>query len=146
MKGHRFRVAPVALRFGLVLLLSGACVTSMAGAPDGGRVQTGTWGGEHAALTVIDSGAHLEFDCASGDITRPLTTDRDGRLAVDGVFVQEHAGAVRLGEEPERKPARYVGRLSGKTLTFDVVLIDSNETIGSFTLTFGAAPHVRKCR
>src|SRR6267142_1618957 len=48
-------------------------------------VPNGTWGGEHASLTVTDAGAHAEFDCASGDIDQPLAVDAEGRLNVEGV-------------------------------------------------------------
>lgn len=134
-------------RFGILLLVgSGACVEAMMPGPDGDRLRPGTWGGEHVALTVTDEGAHVEFDCAFGDISQPLTVGPDGRLAVEGVYVQEHGGPVRSGEEPDRKPARYSGRLSGQTLTFDVTLIESHETVGSFTVVRGVTPRVRKCQ
>ena len=133
-------------RPGILLLFgSGACVGAMMAGADGDRLLAGTWGGEHVALIVTDAGAHVEFDCAFGDISQPLTVDPDGRLAVDGVYVQERGGPVREGEEPVRKPARYSGRLSGQTLTFDVILIESNDTVGSFTVVRGATPRVRKC-
>ena len=115
------------------------------GPPASDRLQTGSWGGEHIALTVTGAGGHLEFDCASGDITQPLVVDDLGRLDAGGVFVQEHAGPIRVGEEPDRKPARYSGHLTGKTLILTVTLVDSNESIGSFTLTYAAEPRIRKC-
>lgn len=133
----------------LVLFLAVGCrhTPGVAGAGSTDRrVPVGTWGGEHVALIVTETGAHLEFDCAFGDITQPLTFDRSGRLAVEGVFVQEHGGPVRLGEKPDRRPARYFGRLNGKTLTFEATLIDSNTSIGSFTLVSGATPRITKCR
>jgi hypothetical protein len=108
-------------------------------------VQTGTWGGEHIALTVSGDGAHLEFDCASGDITGPLTIDTDGRLSIEGVYIQGHGGPIRSDEQSDRKRARYSGRVEGTKLTLDITLIDSNESVGSFTLTHGAEPIVRKC-
>ena len=136
-----------ALGLGIFLLAqSGACTRSAVVGPDGGRVPIGAWGGQGVALQVTETGAHIEFDCASGEIAQPLMIDNDGRLAVDGVFVQERAGAIRVGEEPERKPARYSGRVDSKTMTLNVVLTESNETMGTFTLTRGADPRVRKCR
>jgi hypothetical protein len=133
-------VALVALAF------NGACAGLPVTAGTQARVPVGIWGGEHVALTVMDAGAHLEFDCASGDIEKPLELDAEGGLNVEGVFVQEHAGPVRVGQEPERKPARYAGRVEAKTMTLDVVIIESNEKVGTFTLTLDAVPRVRKCR
>jgi len=124
---------------------SGECHRSAPTSPDR-HVQTGTWGGQGVALTVTPSGGRLEFDCASGEITEQMTTDADGRLTVAGVFVQEQGGPIRIGEEPERQRARYSGRLTGQTLTLEVVLTASNQTVGSFTLVYGALPRLRKCR
>jgi hypothetical protein len=135
----------ISVCLGMLLLSAVACATSIVGGADGTRVQTGVWGGEHLALTVTESGAHLEFDCASGDVTEPLTVDRDGRLGVDGVYVRGHGGPIRSGEEPERKPARYSGRIEGNTMTLDVTLTDSKESVGTFTLTHGAQPRLRRC-
>jgi hypothetical protein len=130
---------------GMLLLSTVACATSVVGGVDDTRVQTGAWGGEHLALTVTETGAHLEFDCASGDVTEPLTVDREGRLAVDGVYVRGHGGPTRSGEEPDRKPARYSGRIEGNTMTLAVTLTDSKENVGTFTLTHGAQPRLRRC-
>ena len=133
-------LGPIVVGVGILLLVQGsACAHSPVG-PDDGRVPTGTWGGEHVALTVTNAGAHVEFDCASGDIKRPLTVDRNGRFSVDGVLVQEH-GPIRRGEEP----ARYSGQVDGDAMTLDVILIDSNGTVGTFTLTHGGDQHVTKC-
>lgn len=128
-----------------LLLVAGACASPMTG-PSDSRVATGTWGGPHIGLSVTDAGAHIEFDCAYGDIARPLTVDDRGTLVVDGVFVREHGGPVREGEEGDKRPARYSGRIDGTTMTLDVILKDANEKIGTFTLQHGAAPGVRKCR
>ena len=127
-----------------IVAQSGGCGRSAPTSPDR-EVQTGTWGGQGVALTVTPSGGRLEFDCASGEITEPMTTDARGRLTAAGVFVQERGGPVRIGEEPERQPARYSGRLAGKTLTLEVILTASNQTVGSFTLVFGAVPRLRRC-
>ena len=103
------------------------------------------WGGDHAALTVTDAGGHVEFDCASGEIAQPLALDESGRLDATGVFIPGHGGPIGVGEEPDRKPARYAGRLADRTLTLTVTLVDSNERIGSFTLTYAAVPRITRC-
>ena len=109
-------------------------------------VATGVWGGDHIGLTVTDSGAQLEFDCATGEITRRLTVDASGRGLFDGLYVQERGGPVRLGQEPERQAARYAARVAGTTLTLDVTLSASGTAVGSFSLTHGRTPRVKKCR
>lgn len=128
-----------------IVAQSGACSGSAPTSPDR-HLQPGTWGGEGVSLTVTSSGGRLEFDCASGEITEQLTTDAGGRLTAAGVFVQEQGGPVRIDAEPERQPARYSGRRAGQTLTLEVILTASNQTVGSFTLIHGAVPRLRKCR
>ena len=125
-------------------MLTLACASLAPMPPD--RVAAGLWGGEHVALTVTDSGASLEFDCASGEIPQALSTDAAGRFAADGVFVRQRPGAQRIGDEPDRQQARYEGRLAGNTLTFEVILTESKQTVGTFTVERGATPRVRKCR
>jgi len=136
----------VPLRFWLGVLLA---IHSGANSPSGSsesRVATGGWGGPHVALTVTEAGAHLEFDCASGEINEPLTIDRSGNLAVDGVFIRERHGPQRVGEEPPKDPARYSGKIDGNTLTFEVTLTESKQSVGTFTVTRGREPQVFKCR
>lgn len=111
-----------------------------------GKLATGVWGGEHLGLTVTADGARLEFDCGAGDITVPLIVDNAGRLSVDGVYIREHPGRLRVDEVPERTPARYTAQVTGNTMTLDVTLTESNESLGTFTLTHGENPRVRKCR
>ena len=138
-------LARTRIRLLLLLAATSACATSIVGIDDT-RVPTGVWGGDHVALTFTEAGAHLEFDCASGDVTVPLTLDKTGRLEVDGVFIREHGGPIRSDEVPDRQPARYSGHVEGQTMTLEVTLTSSNESVGSFTVTLGAEPRVRKCR
>lgn len=106
---------------------------------------TGTWGGEHIALTVTDSGTHVEFDCAHGDVAGRVPVDAQHQLSVAGVFVREHGGPIRVGEVPDSHPARYKGSVMGDAMTLTVRLTDTNETVGTFTLTRGGSARVFKC-
>lgn len=137
-------VARVAVGIG-VFVLGQSLASSPAGLSDT-RVATGQWGGLHVALTVTEAGAELEFDCASGAIGQPLTIDSGGHLSVGGVFVSGHSGRQRAGEDPEPQPARYAGRVEGKTLTFEVTLKDSKRSMGPYTVTREAEPRLFKCR
>ena len=104
----------------------------------------GLWGGPHIAITVTSAAAHIEFDCASGDIPAAIAVDIHGGFTVDGVFVREHPGPIRPGEADPR-PARYSGHVDGTTMTINALLLDSNDTLGPFTLALGADPRVVKC-
>lgn len=121
-----------------------ACVQATTTAADGDRLKTGAWGGEHVAMTVTDTGARIELDCAYGEIGEPLTIDPDRRMAVQGVYVLQRGPDP---ENPDRKPARFSGTLSGDVLTFEVRLIESGEIVGAFKVVYGAPPRgVRTCR
>lgn len=113
---------------------------------DGATVQSGMWGGQHIVMEVTGAGATVEFDCAHGTIDAALTLDSGGRFDVAGSFTSEIGGPTR-GDQPSRGvPARYVGSLKDSTLTVSVVLTDSKETVGVFTLKRGAEPRLVKCK
>jgi len=114
--------------------------------PFADRLAQGRWGGEHVVLTVTEKGGHAEFDCASGDIAQPIEIGSDGAIDVRGVFAPDTPGPQKREPESRDKPARYTGHIAGRTLTLTVTLVDSNETIGTFSLTYDATPNLRRCR
>ena len=121
----------------MAVLLAGSC-----GAAPTGPSPTGQWGGDHIALTVTASGSHAELDCAHGDITEPIESSTF-RLA--GTFVREHGGPIAIGESPDTHPAIYLGTVVGDAMTLTIRVTDTNEAIGSYTLTRGATGHIVKC-
>ncbi len=106
------------------------------------RVPTGDWGGQSVNLAVEDAGAHIEFDCAHGTLTGPLSLDAEGRFSVPGTFFRE-GGPVRT-DDPGT-PVRYSGHTDGQSMQLDVVP-DAGEKIGSFELSRGATTRLRKCK
>ena len=52
---------------------------------------------------------------------------------------------IRVGEVPDTHPARYDGSVTGNSMTLTVRLTDTNETIGTFTLTRAGTARVFKC-
>ena len=121
----------------LSLVLMMAC-----GTPSEPSALTGVWGGDHVLLTIGDTAAHLEFDCAHGEIPGRLPA---ARFSLAGTCVREHGGPIREGEKPDTHPALYEGSISGETMTLTVRLTDVGESLGSFTLTRGASGRVFKC-
>jgi hypothetical protein len=112
----------------------------------GDRLAAGVWGGEHVRLQVNDGGAAVEFDCANGSIDQPVVLDGEGRFNVKGRYAAEHGGPVRRDETDNTRPARYAGQVKGDTLTLNVTVGDSKESVGPFTLTRGSEGRVMKCR
>jgi len=135
----------MALAFGA----SVACATSSsttAQVPPGAAIKAGVWGGDRVGVTVTDRGAQVEFDCARGELPGPLKVDAAGRASVDGVFVQERGGPVRVGQDPPRQPAKYDIHLSADAMTLTVTLDGSAAALGTFSLKHGTAPRLKKCR
>jgi len=137
MRINRRRIAPLAL---CCILLQ----TALQAAPEAVSVAKGTWGGEHVLLEVSEKGADLEFDCAHGQITQPLTIGKLGNFDAAGTFTPEHGGPVRRDEVTPTEPARYSGKVDGDTMSFTVTV--GKETLGTFNLSRDAQPKLTKCR
>ena len=140
----------VVLAFSLILavvLQGGPCrrVGNVSNERVRGAQEAVTWGGPHVQMDVDGDGARLEFDCAHGATDGPLATGDDGRFDLEGYFVVERGGPVRAGHQEKRLPARYSGRVEGKTMTLDVTLTETSDHIGTFTLTRGHAGRLTKC-
>jgi hypothetical protein len=115
-------------------------------AASGADVPSGTWAGEHIVLEVTSAGATVEFDCAHGTLDAPLALDSGGRFDVAGSFSPERGGPTRGDSTSRAVPARYTGSLKDSTLTVTVVLTESKDTVGVFTLRHGAKPRLFKCK
>jgi hypothetical protein len=109
------------------------------------RVPAGEWGGQHAALHVSDSGAELEFDCAHGQIARPLTLDADNRFDVRGTLVPETPGP-RREDETAGRTVRYTGKVEGKSMTLTIAAADGSADLGTYALEHGRAAVIKKCQ
>ena len=110
------------------------------------RLAKGVWGGEHIRLEVTDTGAEIEYDCASGTINEPVILDRDGNFNVKGKYTPQHAGPIGRDEESNSSNVRYEGQAKDSEMTLTLTIPDKKETIGSFTLTRGSEGRVMKCR
>lgn len=109
-------------------------------------VGVGVWGGAHVRMNVRDGGADVEFDCAHGSLGGPLLPDAEGRFDVEGTYVGEGHGPIRIGREPSARPARYTGRVEGRTMTLRVKFADGSQEPDAFTLTRGSEGRLWKCR
>ena len=121
---------------------------SESGVEQGGgkSAEAGTWGGTGVRLEVDERGtARVEFDCAHGTFEK-LAPDAEGNFSARGLFVKERGGPARSDEsEREGEPARYTGKVEGKTMTLRVSLEGSDEDLGTYTLTHGRGARLRKC-
>jgi len=113
-------------------------------------VSSGPWGGTGIALTVEDSGAKIEMDCAHGRIAGRLVLDGEGRFELPGTFTRERPGPVHMGpngeaQEEKGEPARYSGIVEGDALHLTIRLDRGGREIGPFELRAGRTPRLTKC-
>ena len=110
------------------------------------RAPSETWGGEHVRIEFNNGEARVDFDCAHGTITDPLKTDSEGRFALNGTYVRDGRGPIRLNVPRVSQPARYSGTIKGEEMSLSVTLNKSSQEIGTFTLRRGSEGLIRKCR
>lgn len=105
----------------------------------------GQWGGQHIAMTVADTGATIEYDCASGTIAGPLLADDAGAFTASGTHTRGHGGPVRVGEVPDVHPASYTGNVRGGEMTLEVKEEDTGVVVGTFVLQRDSPGQVFRC-
>jgi hypothetical protein len=113
-----------------------------AGTPD--HVRTGLWatqinGKSVQMMEVRDGETLVDFPCAHGSITQPLTLDAGGHFAVIGMYTPE-SGAAPVAEAQPPGPARYTGWTDGQALQLTVSLVDGDVKIGDYSLSFSLVP------
>ncbi len=109
------------------------------------KLQPGTWGGAHISVEVTERGARLNYDCAHGTIDEPISPDQGGKFAVNGTHKRERGGPLRRDDDNGGQPARYTGTVAGQTMTLTVTLTDTQEVVGTYTVTRGQRPRIVKC-
>jgi hypothetical protein len=108
-------------------------------------VKSGDWGGPHIAMTVAASRTDVEFDCGKATVAGPIDADADGVFTVTGTFQPERPGPT-TPDAPASRPMRASGTVRGDEMQIKIVLTDSNEAVGDFSLTFGTGARLFKCR
>jgi hypothetical protein len=109
-------------------------------------LQVGTWGGDHISMEVTARGATFEFDCAHGSLDQKIVLDSEGKFSMRGKFVLERGGPLVQGDEQKAEEAIYSGSVKGEALNLTITFAASNETIGTYTLSFGKVGRIRKCK
>lgn len=131
----------------VVLLLLGLLLPA-AQAQSGNSVlgAVGTvWGGDHVVLEVTAEGATLEFDCANGEVSKPLRLDAQGNFKTTGTFMREHPGPV-MRDGPPPASATFSGSIQNGTMKLTITSGPQNESQGEYVLTQGKPGRVFKCK
>jgi hypothetical protein len=130
-----------AFLLGVIVFSRPGCANPQA---ETGLLPRSEWGGEHIRLSVGDTIADVEFDCAHGTVRLPIMLS-EGHFSASGSFTQEHGGPVRDGELFPPHAARYSGRVIGGRMMLTVTLTDEKRAIGTFDLQRGKDASVFKC-
>jgi hypothetical protein len=109
------------------------------------QLPIGSWGGQHIGMVASDTGATIEYDCASGVIAGPLRLGAQGEFDWSGTHFRGHGGPIRVDEVPDAHPARYTGRATANDMTMTLTLLDGTMPPQTFTLARGANAGVFKC-
>lgn len=88
----------------------------------------------------------VEFDCASGTITKPVQVDAQGQFRLTGMFTLEQPGPVRKDATSTTTAATYSGDIIGDTMRLSIKTGPQNEAVGEYVLRRASAGHVVKCR
>jgi hypothetical protein len=111
----------------------------------GGALPTlqGIWGGEHIGLTITAYGGVIDYDCSAGSIDQVFAPDASGHFDLLGSWWFTPP-VLAENWEPDKRPARYVGVLNGKSITMTVIRLDDGTSM-TYQLTQDALPLVRHC-
>jgi len=137
MNTFRYLILPIVAAMVLQTLSSST--------PMSQRKISGLWGGQGISMEATDSGATLDFDCASGTITEPIVPDSAGKFSVKGRFARQRPGPTREDENNDGQPASYSGVVNGENLTLTITLAKNSEKVGDFTLAHGKTGRIRRC-
>ncbi len=97
-------------------------------------------------MELTTSGGQLEFDCATGTITQPLTADSDGHFRVKGTFTFGHGGPTRQGEVPQTIDTVYSGVIKEGTMSLALYLNGNEQAVAHYVLQRGRHGNLVKCR
>ncbi len=138
-------MSPLRARLVCVAVFAGSAVTATCTTGFPSRVPLGNWGSLHAGMVVSDTGAEIEYDCAAGRISVPMTLDSHGDFDLPGLYIRE-AGPVPANDSLLPKfPARYTGHTDGRTMSLTMTVESDSTPQQTFALTYGGNPNVFKC-
>ena len=106
---------------------------------------TGVWGGDHVQMTVTDSTATLQFDCAHGISDGPLLLDANNHFDFSGTITQEGGPIPATGSRTF--VADYSGTVTGASMSLVASFTDAagKSQSTSYALTYGGSPHFILC-
>jgi hypothetical protein len=104
------------------------------------------WGGKHIEMTITASGAQIEFDCATGNISEKVPLTSNSYFQLKGTLTREHGGPIRKNETSNKEEAIFSGKIENGTMTLTVLVGGKNAFVQAFVLKRGQAGQIVKCR
>lgn len=108
-------------------------------------VSLGEWGSAQLSLMVTQTGAILEFSCASGTINEPILTNKAGAFSVRGDYTPGSGAPPPEGYVPTTYPITAIGTVSGQRMTLTISRRDEPIEIGRFMVSRGTPAKLQKC-
>lgn len=108
-----------------------------------GFVTKGTYGGVGAEMTVTDTGASVQFNCASGVITQQLKLSGNGDFTWSGTYTRIFA--VPMGPTDSAHVATFSGTARGSRVIFQVNVPDISVIAGPYDVSRDQASQLAIC-
>ena len=105
------------------------------GVPTNSQPIQGQWGSVDASLVLSEATGTLSYSCGAGTVDSGWTLTRHGQFQGTGLHFFGGGPLPATGRPPH--PTRYTGQVHGHTLTLTVLLLDSPDTLGPFTMRRG---------
>ncbi|HRK74847.1 MAG TPA: hypothetical protein PLL64_11265 [Rhodothermales bacterium] len=105
----------------------------------------GEWGSSQLALIVTQTGAIMEFGCATGTLDKPIKADKNGQFSVPGTYTPGSGVPPPEGYVPPVYPILVTGQISGQTMTVTITRADQQSEIGRFIVSKGTPAKLQKC-
>lgn len=108
-------------------------------------VPVSNWGGSGIRISIEQKSVKIGYACADGEIVGRLKVDSRGNFKANGFHIRQRPGPITLDDKSQRQPARFEGKIVGKTMTVSIILTETGENIGNFELKRDVAVRLQRC-
>jgi hypothetical protein len=105
---------------------------------------TGRWGGQGISVLVSDTQVTLDFNCASGTISKKVMLSNNLFLE-RGTYTQNSGNMPINAILPEPQIVQYEGNLSGSNLSLVIKSEDGNTIIGEYMIVKNESGKIIRC-
>lgn len=105
---------------------------------------TGRWGGQGISVLVSDTQVTLDFNCASGTISKKVILSNNLFLE-KGTYTQNSGNMPINAILPEPQIVQYEGNLSGSNLSLVIKSEDGNTIIGEYMIVKNESGKIIRC-